>query len=30
MNKDQVKGTVEKMKGKVNEALGKATNNPAR
>jgi uncharacterized protein YjbJ (UPF0337 family) len=30
MNKDQVKGTAEKVKGKVNEAVGKATNNPAR
>ncbi|MBB2925697.1 CsbD family protein [Paraburkholderia silvatlantica] len=30
MNKDQVKGTAEKMKGKVNEAVGRATGNPAR
>ncbi|QGZ63209.1 CsbD family protein [Paraburkholderia acidisoli] len=30
MNKDQVKGTAEKMKGKVNEAVGRATDNPAR
>ena len=27
MNKDQVKGTAEKMKGMVNEAVGKATGN---
>ncbi len=25
MNKDQVKGTAEKVKGKVNEAIGRAT-----
>jgi len=25
MNKDQVKGTAEKVKGKVNEAVGRAT-----
>ena len=25
MNKDQVKGTGEKVKGKVNEAIGRAT-----
>ena len=30
MNKDQVKGTAEKVKGKVNEELGKATGNAAR
>jgi uncharacterized protein YjbJ (UPF0337 family) len=27
MNKDQVKGVTEKAKGKINEALGKATGN---
>jgi uncharacterized protein YjbJ (UPF0337 family) len=27
MNKDQVKGTAEKVKGKVNEAIGRATHN---
>ena len=27
MNKDQVKGTAEKVKGKVNEAVGHATGN---
>lgn len=27
MNKDQVKGTVEKVKGKVNEAIGRTTGN---
>jgi len=27
MNKDQVKGTAEKVKGKVNEAIGRATGN---
>lgn len=30
MNKDQVKGVGEQIKGKVNEAVGKATDNPAR
>ncbi|MEW9584217.1 CsbD family protein [Paraburkholderia sp. DGU8] len=30
MNKDQAKGVGEQVKGKVNEAIGKATNNPAR
>lgn len=30
MNKDQVKGTAEKIKGKVNEAVGRATDNPQR
>jgi uncharacterized protein YjbJ (UPF0337 family) len=25
MNKDQVRGTAEKVKGKVNEAIGRAT-----
>ncbi|MFL9989369.1 CsbD family protein [Paraburkholderia sediminicola] len=25
MNKDQIKGTAEKVKGKVNEAIGRAT-----
>ncbi|MFM0514467.1 CsbD family protein [Paraburkholderia sp. RL17-373-BIF-A] len=25
MNKDQVKGTAEKVKGKINEAIGRAT-----
>ncbi len=30
MNKDQVKGVGEQIKGKVNEAVGKATNNPAK
>ncbi|MFP3701338.1 CsbD family protein, partial [Burkholderia sp. SIMBA_013] len=30
MNKDQVKGTAEKLKGKVNEAVGRATDNPQR
>jgi uncharacterized protein YjbJ (UPF0337 family) len=30
MNKDQVKGVAEKMKGKVNEAAGKVTGNVAR
>ncbi|WP_430228927.1 CsbD family protein [Paraburkholderia tropica] len=30
MNKDQVKGTAEKLKGKVNEAVGRATHNPQR
>jgi uncharacterized protein YjbJ (UPF0337 family) len=25
MNKDQVKGTAEKVKGKVNETIGRAT-----
>ncbi|MBU9272256.1 CsbD family protein [Burkholderia gladioli] len=30
MNKDQLKGTTEKVKGKVNEAVGKATSNPKR
>lgn len=25
MNKDQVKGTAEKVRGKVNEAIGRAT-----
>jgi uncharacterized protein YjbJ (UPF0337 family) len=29
MNKDQVKGTAEKVKGKVNEAVGNATDDPA-
>ncbi|MBJ7264641.1 MAG: CsbD family protein [Burkholderiaceae bacterium] len=29
MNKDQVAGTAEKLKGKVNEAVGTATNDPA-
>lgn len=28
MNKDHVKGTAEKVKGKVNEAVGRATNDP--
>ncbi|NRO96272.1 CsbD family protein [Paraburkholderia sp. NMBU_R16] len=27
MNKDQVKGTAEKVKGKVNEAIGRTTGN---
>jgi len=27
MNKDQVKGTAEKVKGKVNEAVGRTTGN---
>ena len=27
MNKDQVKGTAEKVKGKINEAIGRATGN---
>ena len=27
MNKDQVKGTAQKVKGKLNEAVGKATGN---
>lgn len=27
MNKDQIKGTAEKVKGKVSEAIGKATGN---
>ncbi|MCG5076561.1 CsbD family protein [Paraburkholderia tagetis] len=27
MNKDQVNGTAEKVKGKVNEAIGRATGN---
>jgi uncharacterized protein YjbJ (UPF0337 family) len=27
MNKDQVKGTAQKLKGKLNEAVGKATGN---
>ncbi|MDN7753815.1 CsbD family protein [Burkholderia gladioli] len=30
MNKDQLKETAEKVKGKVNEAVGKATGNPKR
>jgi uncharacterized protein YjbJ (UPF0337 family) len=30
MNKDQVKGVGEQIKGKVNEAVGKATNNPGK
>lgn len=30
MNKDRLKGTAEKVKGKVNEAVGKATGNPKR
>ncbi|MGF6937060.1 uncharacterized protein YjbJ (UPF0337 family) [Paraburkholderia sp. UCT70] len=30
MNKDQVKGVAQKMKGKVNEAMGKVTGRPAR
>ncbi|MBB3257709.1 uncharacterized protein YjbJ (UPF0337 family) [Paraburkholderia bannensis] len=30
MNKDQVKGTAEKIKGKINEAVGRATDNPQR
>ena len=29
MNKDQVKGVAEKVKGKVNEAVGTATDDPA-
>jgi uncharacterized protein YjbJ (UPF0337 family) len=29
MNKDQVKGTAEKVKGKVNEAVGNATDDAA-
>lgn len=29
MNKDQVKGTAEKVKGKVNEAVGNATDDPS-
>jgi uncharacterized protein YjbJ (UPF0337 family) len=29
MNKDQMKGTAEKVKGKVNEAVGNATDDPA-
>jgi uncharacterized protein YjbJ (UPF0337 family) len=29
MNKDQVKGTAEKVKGKVNEAVGNVTDDPA-
>jgi hypothetical protein len=27
MNKDQVKGTAEKVKGKINETVGRATGN---
>jgi uncharacterized protein YjbJ (UPF0337 family) len=30
MNKDQVKGVGEQVKGKVNEAVGKATDNPGK
>jgi uncharacterized protein YjbJ (UPF0337 family) len=30
MNKDQTHGRVEQVKGKVNEAVGKVTNNPAK
>jgi uncharacterized protein YjbJ (UPF0337 family) len=30
MNKDQVKGVGEQVKGKVNEAVGKVTNDPAK
>jgi uncharacterized protein YjbJ (UPF0337 family) len=30
MNKDQVKGVGEQVKGKVNEAVGKATDDPAK
>jgi uncharacterized protein YjbJ (UPF0337 family) len=30
MNKDQVKGVGQQVKGKVNEAVGKATNDPAK
>ena len=30
MNKDQVKGVAEKAKGKVNQAVGNVTNDPAR
>lgn len=30
MNKDQVKGVAQKMRGKVNEAMGKVTGRPSR
>ncbi|MDH6148641.1 MULTISPECIES: CsbD family protein [Paraburkholderia] len=30
MNKDQVKGVGEQVKGKVNKGIGKATNDPAK
>jgi uncharacterized protein YjbJ (UPF0337 family) len=30
MNKEQVKGVAQKMKGKFNEAMGKVTGRPAR
>jgi uncharacterized protein YjbJ (UPF0337 family) len=30
MNKDQTNGRVEQVKGKVNEVVGKVTNNPTR
>jgi len=30
MNKDHVKGVAQKMKGKVNEAMGKVTGRPSR
>lgn len=30
MNKDQMKGTAENLKGKVNEAVGKATGDKSR
>jgi uncharacterized protein YjbJ (UPF0337 family) len=30
MNKDQVKGVAQKMKGKVNEAIGRVTGRPSR
>lgn len=30
MNKDQLKGAAEKVKGKVNEAVGKAMSHPKR
>jgi uncharacterized protein YjbJ (UPF0337 family) len=30
MNKDQVKGVAQKVKGKLNEAVGKATGNKSR
>ena len=29
MNEDQVKGVGEKVKGKINEGVGKVTNDPA-
>jgi uncharacterized protein YjbJ (UPF0337 family) len=29
MNKDQVEGTIDQLKGKVKQGVGKATNDPA-